>query len=1616
MKTARKIFSLILALVLAAATPMQVFAQEEAQDFPASDSPMIENTTDSSNYPKRAELTDVYGIIENDKAETVESLISDEALGSFASSIDLIDSFQPVSNQDATLVLGKVENFMTGGGLGAYLKSSDPQLGAEIGLTANRTEKVRILGEGTNASGWVFVVDKDAICWMIKDTDGAGISGALVTISYQNEQGQRVTKSTTTTAGNTPGIAVFDDLPESCFGLVDIQAEGYRSVSILDKEMIKGDHYTIVMEDTKANDLYIRGVDLAGKDMVNEETLLSLMNMDTGDLTLKVLVTKSGSAQFPDKITINADNRGAAVLELTQTGSVDFDSNTKVYSATKRWVEQSAGLFKEADIISLSFGAETFALPHVTVENAVCVPGSGETDVPLTQKSLNGKTEDRLGGGGWLNQGLQMFMIPVSFGMFPDGTYMLMASYDITRLDPNTQYKFSSLFQKSWNPKTFSSIKHPLEVFEKSFWENTEKVKKGQQILDSTKKIKAVSNPNYDFSLSFSLFLKSCYNKETDDSYGSGGILFSGGLTAGITEYFLITAGPVVIPLYIGFEGHLYIKTTLALNFLMDRAPTGHDQDAEWKYTTDDGFDVNARIEVLTGFSVFGGVGVKGTLGAAAVGYVDFDIATVLDKGQAHLLTKDPHSFIDVLYGLRIEYYLLFYSGTIKIDALQDAKRLDDSDWTDSQQIQEALLEGLEFSPISLEDCAEDFTYMPLAEGEAPRDEYYVLNNTGQLEESLGGQSKIIGIDSSIIPESQIQFAATKNYTTLFRMGSNGRRVDIYYQHQNRDTGGMWSGLYKVALPDDETRSVCEFVVVPNKTENSDKVYIAAVVVDDTLTDENARMRSTDVYAIVVDMDQDRTTSTVLASDPAMKGQYLYSAPKPAGREGYCSVSYAATRLTDSNGAPVDGLKGALGAVTDNTDYYISWGADGAPEQRSWKNLGKNRIYSTGVIAPNEPSFWVVDSLKSSDKYLYVKGYGANGFYEDTLRCNFRIDIEGLVALEDVKKGIVKFDSLITNWQYLNGCNYFIVGDSIYWMNKVGSGSSYEWSAEKVNGGAGVLSVDNRYALISNNNQSALYLIGVVGDYETNFETGASEKGYNIAKIYTITTDKDSSGKVSTNLHGPLDLKFAKGSEVRTFAVAYNPEQCTASGLTIAFTTQPANPAKYTEAIKMWSQNASSGMLATEVRIPDYLVVDGQGAIEMFVTLKNYGYSLENHVFYTIKDENGEKLMLTDAATHTQQWDPTSYSFSGADLYPGDSRVDRVLIKPNPNWDKNKEHEIIVDIVPQYKYDGDLDDMVGSVKLAADNVTLTAKNTLIGGKHYISTTIENNTMLGATTPTIKVVLDYAPSSDAAGTNAVANAKALRAASSTQADTKAGTDTVSMPSQLQFELPTDEMFFQFDEDDADLTGQIYHFDIDMDSVWEDGLDKGLRGAYVSLVDKDGNQQSNEVVYLLNPAEKAAEDEPDEPVTPDEPDDPKTGSVKLTLTDKDDPEKKLSGAVFEVYDKDGNKVGTLSETADGVYELEGLLYGDYTIKPVTVPEGYEAEESYPLTIAAETAELAIAFSAKSEEPDPAPQPEPKPDDKEGPGTGDKSRTELYLALMILSLLAAAAVIIFRRKEKA
>ena len=84
----------------------------------------------------------------------------------------------------------------------------------------------------------------------------------------------------------------------------------------------------------------------------------------------------------------------------------------------------------------------------------------------------------------------------------------------------------------------------------------------------------------------------------------------------------------------------------------------------------------------------------------------------------------------------------------------------------------------------------------------------------------------------------------------------------------------------------------------------------------------------------------------------------------------------------------------------------------------------------------------------------------------------------------------------------------------------------------------------------------------------------------------------------------------------------------------------------------------------------------------------------------------------------------------------------------------------------------------------------------------------------------------------------------------------------------------------------------------------------------------------------------------------------GNIELTKEDKDYPDNKLSGAVFEVFadtnkngefDKDDELLGEMAELDGGVYQMKELRYGKYFVREKTAPTGFVLDEKvYPVSI--------------------------------------------------------------------
>ena len=72
--------------------------------------------------------------------------------------------------------------------------------------------------------------------------------------------------------------------------------------------------------------------------------------------------------------------------------------------------------------------------------------------------------------------------------------------------------------------------------------------------------------------------------------------------------------------------------------------------------------------------------------------------------------------------------------------------------------------------------------------------------------------------------------------------------------------------------------------------------------------------------------------------------------------------------------------------------------------------------------------------------------------------------------------------------------------------------------------------------------------------------------------------------------------------------------------------------------------------------------------------------------------------------------------------------------------------------------------------------------------------------------------------------------------------------------------------------------------------------------------------------------------------------KKGKLIIEKVSSKNPDIKLTGAKFTVFDMNGNKISDLSETEKGIYTISNLVHGSYYVEEITAPQGNLVHGSY------------------------------------------------------------------------
>ncbi|RCX15463.1 LPXTG-motif cell wall-anchored protein [Anaerobacterium chartisolvens] len=85
--------------------------------------------------------------------------------------------------------------------------------------------------------------------------------------------------------------------------------------------------------------------------------------------------------------------------------------------------------------------------------------------------------------------------------------------------------------------------------------------------------------------------------------------------------------------------------------------------------------------------------------------------------------------------------------------------------------------------------------------------------------------------------------------------------------------------------------------------------------------------------------------------------------------------------------------------------------------------------------------------------------------------------------------------------------------------------------------------------------------------------------------------------------------------------------------------------------------------------------------------------------------------------------------------------------------------------------------------------------------------------------------------------------------------------------------------------------------------------------------------------------------------------------IEKTDADHPHIKLAGAKFEIRNSGGTLVGTVTTGSDGKAAIDGLSFGDYTLKEIEAPAGYQLPSNNETIVKLDTAQKTVTVQNDS-----------------------------------------------------
>lgn len=210
------------------------------------------------------------------------------------------------------------------------------------------------------AEAETMVVAEDTVLIQVTDENGKPKNGVTVTLSWMENGVPKTRTGQTAKLGTKDGYLAIDEMKGEREGTIDVSCDGYRLITVLNRDISGDTVHKIQLIPTTDGDIYLRALDFGGVNLLDGDMVLSLATCATDPYAVTAIVARTGGWGSRPILCLEDTHRDSAAGVKYFTADKDWwyldQTDSAIFTFTKRWSEIFNGnhrILTEGDTLSV---------------------------------------------------------------------------------------------------------------------------------------------------------------------------------------------------------------------------------------------------------------------------------------------------------------------------------------------------------------------------------------------------------------------------------------------------------------------------------------------------------------------------------------------------------------------------------------------------------------------------------------------------------------------------------------------------------------------------------------------------------------------------------------------------------------------------------------------------------------------------------------------------------------------------------------------------------------------------------------------------------------------------------------------------------------------------------------------------------------------------------------------------------------------------------------------------------------------------------------------------------------------------------------------------------------